>query len=229
MPFSLLLLPLLGGYLVVHFSTWGRYYHDYLDRQRLLFHSALAGIGLLIIALVLRSLVGALGIRPWFTSVTPVDLEYFWTSIASLLLGAVIAGANRRFASRNVAVRRAAKTVGSELDVLLTEAYFGGTLLLVSLDTGKFYVAWIDSYPRPNRTTHIRLIPFYSGYRDDRRELVFTTSYEEVYRSLLGEGTADPVRESRVAVVVELSDITSLSVFDLGLFSRFGKPGPSAA
>lgn len=221
MPFNLLLLPLLGDYVLVAYSTWGRYYHAYLDRQRLLFNSSLAGIFLLAIALGARALVRQLGWADLFTSYRPVDAPYVWTSVTAFALGILLAAVNRGLASRDLAVRRAAQAVGSELDLLLTTAYFDNILLLVTLDTGKFYIAWVGSYPRPNQTEYIRLVPAYSGYRDDRHELVFTTDYQAVYDNYSAEGITDPVGTSGVGLVVELKDVTSFAVFDPEVYIRF--------
>ncbi|MFK8054645.1 MAG: hypothetical protein AB8F78_00880 [Saprospiraceae bacterium] len=224
MPFNLLLLPLLAGYILVHYSTWGRFYHEYLDRQRLLFHSALAGIVLLGISLGIRYFAIENGYGTFLNGLnpSPSEFKFFWTSIASLVLGLLLVAVNRFFADKAIARLRAVRQVGSDLEILLAEAYFSGQLLQLTLDNGKFYIAWIASQPSPRQTTHLRFIPIYSGYRSEEKKLIFTTSYEEMYKTLMEEGHQDPVAFSNVAMVVELRDLTTISIFDPKIYARFG-------
>ena len=58
MPYNLLLLPLLGGFLFIHLTHFFRFAAQRLDGYRLLLQSAIAGICLVCIARVIIELLG---------------------------------------------------------------------------------------------------------------------------------------------------------------------------
>ena len=55
--FDLLLLPLIGGYIFLITSYFTKFYHQRLDRQRLIFNSVIAGVLISIIGLYLNELL----------------------------------------------------------------------------------------------------------------------------------------------------------------------------
>jgi hypothetical protein len=66
MPYNLLLLPLIGGFLFVHLTHFFRFGAQRLDGYRLLFQSAIAGIGLSAAARLIDLLIDLtpLGVPP---------------------------------------------------------------------------------------------------------------------------------------------------------------------
>ena len=93
MPYNLLLLPLIGGFLFVHLAHYFRFAAQRADGYRLLFQAAIAGVGL--------SIAGR--ITELFIAFTPLGMwaEQYWnlfspfpysaTSAISLLLGPAFA------------------------------------------------------------------------------------------------------------------------------------------
>lgn len=91
MPANLLVLPLLAGYLFVHFSTRFRYRAQSLDGYRLLIESAIAGAALLFLSRLI-----VLFIHGWVSPLRHLwqefagDVPYLGTAAGSLVLGLAI-------------------------------------------------------------------------------------------------------------------------------------------
>src|SRR5215470_20055792 len=92
MPYNLLLLPLLGGYILVHLCHYLRFRAQRLDGYRLLIESAIAGVVLVILS---RGVVVALRHTPvgaFAMAVAPAfaPFPYVGTAIGSFLIGGVL-------------------------------------------------------------------------------------------------------------------------------------------
>src|ERR1700733_4997234 len=89
MPYNLLLLPLIGGFLFVHLAHYFRFAAQRTDGYRLLFQAAIAGVGLSIAGRVSELILASTPWGKW--------LAYYWhifspfpysaTSAVSLLMG----------------------------------------------------------------------------------------------------------------------------------------------
>lgn len=73
----------------------------------------------------------------------------------------------------------------------------------------------------PFKSNYIRIIPVYSGYRDDKKELVFTTQYLSVYSSYIEDGTIRSIDELETDLVIKAESIKTVSYFDLEMYKRF--------
>lgn len=144
MPWNLLILPLIGGYVILSRSYRFRYKSLRLDRQRLLFDSIIIGAILLAATILLRSIIEWLD--PALTGkiyrLFPVKSEYLGTAIVSFLLAwlFVFAFNLTLFRDKAAQVSNAIKSVGNELDLLLRSALNDEQLLELTLDTGKVYI-----------------------------------------------------------------------------------------
>lgn len=190
MPYNLLLLPLLGGYIFV--SKFGRlrYYTLRVDGYRLLMHSAVAGAILLLLASVLAELV--IG-KPWAIRASQswlrvVPYAYSGRAAIAFLLGAVgwiplnLVPAWRREHQVPLVIQ----DKDDPLEMLLRRALGQARLILLTLRGSKVYVGHVQRLFNPAfPLEHIALVPIKSGYRraEDRR-VVFTTYYGAVLRQL---------------------------------------------
>ncbi len=88
MPFNVLLLPLLGGYVFI--SQWNRTRFDArrYSGERLLLHAALAGVWFLLIAFVVTRLAILVGPATYAHWRALVPFEYTGTSFLAFLGGA---------------------------------------------------------------------------------------------------------------------------------------------
>lgn len=87
MPFNVLLLPLLGGYVFITYWNYTRFSARRYSGERLLIHSALAGVLLLVVSYIIVLFISGYwpGIAGAWT--TRVPFPYSGVSLGALLLG----------------------------------------------------------------------------------------------------------------------------------------------
>jgi hypothetical protein len=194
MPFDLLLLPLLGGFIFV--SRWypTRYYTLRTDGYRLIFASALAGVLLLFTVVLLREWA-----EPYPQTAALFD---FWHGLvriedAALPAGAFILGAVAwmplnligryvRLLSESRAVDRAIRRKQDPLELILRKALGTGTLVSVTMKNEKVYIGKVirnfnPAFPMES----VALLLARSGYRDKAtRELHLTTDYDRTHQKI---------------------------------------------
>ncbi|GEO21870.1 hypothetical protein CQA01_24040 [Cyclobacterium qasimii] len=91
------------------------------------------------------------------------------------------------------------------------------------VDFFSFIVQWLV----PNLITvsnYIRVIPVFSGYRDEQKKLSFTTHYLDVYSEYVKEGRIQSVYELDVDLIITLDNLVSVSYFEIEMYERFNKP-----
>lgn len=118
-------------------------------------------------------------------------------------------------------IKKAIKSVGNELELLLKSSFTDSKLLEFTLDTGKFYIAWAKELPIPTVTNYIRVIPAFSGFRDERTNFVFTSQYLSIYAEYIAEGKIQDINELDVDLIITLDNVVSVSYFDIDMYERF--------
>ena len=103
MPYNLLLLPLIGGFLFLHIAHYFRFGAQRLDGYRLLFQSAIAGIGLSALARMITLLVDLtpLGKHAEALWMMFSPFSYSGTSAFALLVGPIAALVINRFLTKS--------------------------------------------------------------------------------------------------------------------------------
>jgi hypothetical protein len=139
----------------------------------------------------------------------------------SLLVAVISTEIANLFTNRNKAIKTALVYSGNELELLLSSSFSQILLLQFTLDNGKFYIGWVKELPKPFTTNYIRLTPAFSGYRDEKHELVFTTQYLTVYASYIADGSVRNSEELRTDLVLKVDKINSVSYFDMEMYRRF--------
>jgi len=89
------------------------------------------------------------------------------------------------------------------------------------MDSGKVYIGWVKELPKPFTTSYIRITPALSGYRNENKELVFTTQYLSVYASYIADGSVTDQNELKTDLVLKVDKIHSASFFDMEMYKRF--------
>lgn len=185
MPFNVLLLPLLGGYVFI--SCWNRTRFDArrYSGERLLLHSALAGVWFLLIAFVVTRVAILVGPATYGSWREIVPFEYTGTSFLAFLLGATAWWPLNQIHDREEEALKAVETWGDDLEMLLVRSLRKTEQLSISLASGKVYVGFVTSAVDASfDRKHMKLLPTVSGYRDPQtRELVITHEYAEVWRA----------------------------------------------
>lgn len=229
MPFNVLLLPLLGGYVFISRCNRFRFDAARYRGQRLVFNSAIAGALLLGWAYLVTRLLGdsypdcLAAWREW------VPYPNTGTGALALVSGFLFAeGLNLLYFDRSAQEELAVKRWGDFLEALLIRCMKGSDQVSVSLDSGKVYIGWVTgTFNQEHDRRYIRLFPTISGYRhSETKRLVVTTEYVRAYSYLLGEdspgGPFNTVEgHDAFELVLPVSSISSANYFDPKVFALF--------
>lgn len=226
-PFNLLLLPLLGGFVFV--STWNytRWHAVRASRERLIFYAAIAGLFSLTVVFFFKSVAEYfIPCTPgWFcvpaTWHTYVGFQYSGISFAAFLLAAPM-GYLLNFLPKYDKDKQAERIVrkeGGPLEQFLEAALKSQKEVLVTLTNEKVYLGSIaSSFPPGGRDKTITLLPSASGYRDNlTHRLTFTTEYEDIYLKL---EAADPDQIGDFRITIPIKQVRSVTVFNRKLHTE---------
>jgi hypothetical protein len=187
MPYNLLLLPLLGGFLFFFTAHLFRFGAQRLEGYKLLFQSAVAGVVLsflarLIVLAIANTETGAWLQARW-SAFSPFPFSA--TSALSMVLGPVAALGLNLFIDTDSAKEIEVRRNGNPLIRLLYRAAKERFLVSITMDNRKWYVGWILESPNLlPAERYFRLLPYMSGYRDQSTLETFrTVFYEDVLNS----------------------------------------------
>jgi hypothetical protein len=218
MPYNLLLLPLVGGFLFVHLTHYFRFAAQKADGYRLLFQAAIAGVGLSIFGRIAELLLALTPLGKWFVYYWHMfsPFPYSATSALSLLMGPVLALLVNLFISKEKAKAKEIRAQGNFLLRLLDESASQKRLISITLDSRKWYVGWVVEAPNLDpRDQFFRLLPFISGYRDkDALEARRTVYYEAVLR--------DPsLDRTEFVITLPLKDVKIAGFFNDEIYDEY--------
>lgn len=201
MPFNILLLPLIGGYLFVTLWQRTRYYALRADGQRLLLNSACAGAFFLFIATLIvgygeQSQWGMEVNRVWHRT---VPFQYSGRAVLAFLLGAFGWWPLNRIWAKDAEIQRVILEKGDALEVLLRRAVGERRWVALTVKSGKVYVGLVTTLFNPAfPLEHIKLVPLLSGYRrEPDKYLVFTNFYLQIYDKLRAEIEAELFQQAQ--------------------------------
>jgi len=216
MPTNLLILPLLGGFLLVHIWHLSRFRSQRLEGYRLLMEAAIAGVMLLTLARGVTYSLARFGIvgnttRARWHEFAPIDFS--GTGALAFLLGIVLPFVANLFYRRKAAQDWAIHHYGSNLLRLLHTATKYQIVVSVTLDNRKVYVGFVVTAPNlQSNDQYVQLLPVLSGYRDAGDLTVkFTTNYAQVYPEAYSAGKPDP---SDFIVVIPTASIRMANLYD---------------
>ncbi|MEJ7560643.1 MAG: hypothetical protein WKF66_20195 [Pedobacter sp.] len=158
----------------------------------------------------------------------PIKSAYFGTTSFTLFAAVVFTEIANLFIDRKKAIKNSLEKAGNEFELLLSSSFFDAHLLQFTMDSGKVYIGWVKELPKPFTTSYIRITPALSGYRDEKKELVFTTQYLTVYASYIADGSVTDQSELKTDLVLKVDKINSTSFFDMEMYKRFN-PGEEEA
>ncbi len=227
MPYNLLLLPLLGGFLFLHISHLFRFEAQRLDGYRLLFYSALAGLMLVLPARIIVVCLSSTALSHWsgtllWDQIAP--FSYSGTSVLSLILAPPLAGVLNLFINaeraKDIEIRRHA----NYLTKLLHRAERETLPLSITLANLKWYVGYVTVSPNLSPSeTYFRILPLLSGYRDrETLKTIRTVFYQDVLQ--------DPqVDKNDLVVTLPLADVKIAGLFDEDVYDEYFAEAPEAA
>lgn len=224
MPFNLLLLPLLGGYVFI--SHWNRTRFDArrYSGERLLFHSAIAGAWFLFGAFIVTAIVTRLspGLHEWWEDIVPFD--YSATSLLAFLAGCFAWRPLNRIDAAEEEAEKALEQWGDFLEILLNRCLRDGQQVSLTMRNEKVYVGFVTSNVDPAfDRKYLTLIPMLSGYRDaDTKQMVITTVYGVVYDRMISQGMADPESPAdEFELVLPIAEVVSANLFIPDVYEMF--------
>ncbi len=218
MPYNLLLLPLLGGFLFFHLTHYFRFGAQRLDGYRLLLQTAIAGTCLATLArlinIVFELVLGPGVLDSAWAIFSP--FPFSGTSALALLLGPALAFVWNLFVGKEEAKEIEIGKHGNAFTQLLLRAQKEKQLLSVSLDNNKWYVGWVTESPNLDpQELYFRLLPYRSGYRDrDNLTTVYTTFYD----GALNETTLD---KQDLVITLPLKDVKTANLFSEDLYNDY--------
>lgn len=223
MPFNLLIFPLAGGYYFFVRFHYFKYIQHRADSQRLLFNSVIAGIALLIVCYFLQVLAEIIlpGCIHAMALWLPIQIPYFGISIFTFLFAIAVTEITNAFTKKINAVSKAIERVGNELEILFMQSFKTNALMQITLKNNKFYIGLVTELPLPSKSNYVKIIPMLSGYRDEKKELVFTTEYLGVYASYVREGKVKDIFELKTNIIIKIEEIITANLFDMEMYERF--------
>jgi len=223
---DLLLLPLLGGYWFLNLFNYFKYYHQRIERQRLIFNSLIAGVFLTMAGLCVDFILQTyfLNIREFLGSFIPIEYEGINQSLLIFLLSPVLA-LILNILPKKFYLNQVVQYRGDELERMfwnsLTELRDEDKLLMVTLSSNKVYVGYVNNIQSPIGDTYVSILPYFSGFRDkETQEFYITTDYLEVLEDFVEKGIEDTI-DDKMGVVIPKDNITIVSQFDLDTFNQF--------
>jgi len=230
MPYNILLLPLLGGYVFVSRWYWTRWYVRRAEKERLIIYAALAGSLHLAIAfawlflfpLVIQlypSMLWIETVHVWWR--TNVPFPYSGTAILAFIVGIfgwipLNAISDLWFGGKpwpwpkdqrkgkDAAAERVIRDYGGPLEQTLFKSLELDKHVMLTLDNGKVYIGIVAAMFTPDDKI-IYLWPQQSGHRDTKQRLSMTTRYDKAY-SKMAEGEEnykEIIKDFRVAIPVD--------------------------
>jgi hypothetical protein len=226
MPWNFLIFPLIAGYYVLTRSYFFRFKQQRLETQRLIFESILLSVVVTIITYIIRVIIEYSFPACIITlyKLIPIKSPYVGTAIFTLLFAVLFSQLiNLLFLNKEKHITKAIRNVGNEFELILASSFTEGLLLQFTLDNDKFYIAWVKELPIPSISNYVRLTPAISGYRNNEKELIFTSHYLSVYVEYINEGKIKDIEQLNTDLVLNLKNIISVSYFDPEMYNRFNK------
>ncbi|MGS0526153.1 hypothetical protein ACU8V7_14280 [Zobellia nedashkovskayae] len=228
---DLLLLPLLGGYVFLITFTVTKFYHQRIERQRLIFNSLIAGFFIAIIGFAFDEILFKssylIKIRTCLGYLMPIEYSGLNHSILFFLISYPVSLFLNWILPKKTALTYVVERWGNQMERLfwlsLNHKNDEEKLLMLTTKSNKVYVAYINKISEPIGDSFVTLIPNFSGYRSkETQELIITTDYLDVLEKLVKSNKTSEI-DQKLGIVIPKSEILMVSKFDLGVFSDFNE------
>lgn len=223
MPFNLLLLPLVGGYVLLDNSIlWPSFYR--YKGNRLLFASAIPAIFFLTLSFFFTSFFSKYcpDFAWWWE--TRIPFQYSGTSLLSFILPVLLTLFlnlifKLRSKNKDYLIRYVEK-LGTNLDVFLYKASLEKKQVALTLANNKVYIGFLsavdlDLKGLSQEERYLSLLPSMSGYRHEQtKELKIATEYSSLFQAKPGRNQDDFI------IVIPLSEILTFTHFDIDTYAK---------
>lgn len=220
---NLLVLPLAAGYYILTKSYKFKFRTQRLDRNSLFFETVICAVFILLGAFLLKSFVYdqffTITFKDSFKELNPLKSTPFSGMVGvSFLLVVLITYLSNFLLNREQEIHRAIKAIGNEFELMVSKAIKEEKLILLSLKNDKFYIGWVKEIPIPSQSNYLKIIPVFSGYRDNEKRLKFISQYIEAYSLLIEEGKGNNFDDFNSDIVIPISEIITISFYDQEIY-----------
>ena len=193
-PFNLLILPFLGGYIFVRFWNYTRIHTLRSDKDRMVIRSALAGLFALGVAYAISLFIPFIPCSwtympcyyDWWKANFP--LEYLGVSVGAFLIAGLgwIPLNWLPFFHRERQIDRAIEEDADPMELLLKAAQDNGDSLAFTLINEKVYIGFvIHKFNPATPTNSVGITPLASGYRDpETKQLHLKIDYAAAFEKM---------------------------------------------
>jgi hypothetical protein len=213
MPWNLLLLPLLGGYLFLRLSSYHQFRSQRFEGNRLTLESSAYGVAFLLLGRLMSWLLGSIVPESMLAGLERTfPLDFIGTGVLALLCGPACAWIRNARETVNEAKRKALEDMEEGLLAFCQGALLSKELILLSMSNRKVYAGRVISCPGLNpKDAYLRLLPFLSGHRDPSDLRVrFTLDYASLHE--LGV--------EKFVILLPISGIESACTFDMEIYQK---------
>jgi hypothetical protein len=213
-PWNLLILPLLAGFVFIHQCDFFRFRSNRLESERLLLESAVFGV---LFAAAARLVVVQVVGTPAGQALKGVlfvyaPFPYIGTALTALLLGFAFAHAANWVARKLGGPAWFRLYVADRFDdgllKLLHNCMNSESEVFVSLSSRKVYVGYVVDVPNTPHDPHFVLALVLSGYRDER-----TLEFHET-ENYAARMPAEPTSDDAFLMLVDQRQVVSAYPFD---------------
>ena len=223
MPFNVLLIPLLGGYLFLSICYPYKFKLIRDDGQRLLFKSAAAGLISFAVSHVIVFLFFKDNIALKHSVDKFVSIPYVGTAFLSFILCIASAFLYNFSQDPEKIKQKLVLKDDDALEIFLLDALQQGYYVLITLQTNKIYIALITNNPFSikDELKSIMILPFVSGYREEvTKKLVFTTIYSDAYQKIVEKPDDFQLTVNDFQIAIPFSQIVSVSRFEPEIYQK---------
>jgi hypothetical protein len=231
-PFNILLLPLLGGFIFISLCNRFYWHAQRAEKERLLLYASCAGIICLGFALLIAAIPPFIPCKSnwpclptWWRQHVP--FRYSGVSTIALLIGATAWWPlNKWVLHERTEWARLIDRQGGPLEKMLYVAMVERKWVMLTLKNGKVYMGQIGAGFTPEKDKTIFLLPLRSGYRDPVRHWVTTTNnYEGVYEKIKQknpETWVDIIAD--FGVVIPVADVLTATLYRPDIHDTYFMP-----
>jgi hypothetical protein len=234
-PYNLLLLPLIAGYIILTYSVFFRYNFQRYKQNRLLFEAIFISVVIIFLVFISRGII-----QYFFPKYIPIlihklsfipiqKVDYLWTAVFSFLISIIAVPFSNyliiKALGKNKPLIWAVNKYGDEIEKLFMKSFIEGKLLIITLNNNKVYIGFSEIVPEPQKTNFLILTPILSGYREsETKKLVITTNYFEVVEKFIANLDNDKESISlNTDIVLKQDEILTASIYEQEIYDLFNK------
>ena len=175
---------LTAGYLLLKTWNYSHYRIIRFDGQELFLASGAIGTAVFIVGVVLHKWLSPLlpGLHSFFEALHVKDPALHGIFIGFVIFSTFVIIYNTLIISREKTIEKLIKQHNDGLELMLLDSLKNSLFLSFTLSNGKVYIGIVNShFFSPYQNESFQVWPFYSGHRDENKNLDLDTDYTEIY------------------------------------------------